>query len=42
MSEPEAWQVSGPAAEVYETSFVPAIFGQWGPRLADVAGAGPV
>ena len=38
MMEPEAWQVSGTAAEVYEQCFVPAIFGQWAPRLAD-AGA---
>ena len=38
MTEPEAWQVSGSAAEVYERCFVPAIFGQWAPRLADAAG----
>ena len=29
MTEPEGWQVSGNAAEVYEKCFVPAIFGQW-------------
>jgi SAM-dependent methyltransferase len=37
MTEPEGWQVSGDAAEVYEKCFVPAIFGQWAPRLADAA-----
>jgi SAM-dependent methyltransferase len=37
MTEHEAWQVSGAAAEVYERCFVPAIFGQWAPRLADAA-----
>lgn len=37
MTEPEGWQVSGDAAEVYEKCFVPAIFGQWAPHLADAA-----
>jgi SAM-dependent methyltransferase len=37
MTEPEGWQVSGDAAEVYERCFVPAIFGQWAPRMADAA-----
>src|SRR3954453_6088840 len=37
MTEQEAWQVSGAAAEVYEKCFVPAIFGQWAPQLADAA-----
>jgi ubiquinone/menaquinone biosynthesis C-methylase UbiE len=37
MTEPEGWQVSADAAEVYERCFVPAIFGQWAPRLADAA-----
>ena len=38
MTEQEGWQVSGAAAEVYEKCFVPAIFGQWAPRLAGTAG----
>lgn len=37
MTEQEAWQISGAAAEVYERCFVPAIFGQWAPRLIDTA-----
>jgi hypothetical protein len=37
MTEPEGWQVSGNAAEVYEKCFVPAIFGQWAPHVADAA-----
>ena len=37
MTEPEDWQVSGNAAEVYEKCFVPAIFGQWAPYVADAA-----
>jgi SAM-dependent methyltransferase len=37
MTEPEGWQVSGDAAEVYERCFVPAIFGQWAPHMVDVA-----
>ena len=37
MTEPEGWQVSGDAAEVYEQCFVPAIFGQWAPLMANVA-----
>jgi SAM-dependent methyltransferase len=31
----EGWQVSGDAAEVYERYFVPAIFGQWAPKMVD-------
>ncbi len=38
MSEPERWQVSTDAAEVYESCFVPAIFGAWAGRVADAAG----
>jgi ubiquinone/menaquinone biosynthesis C-methylase UbiE len=41
MTEQEGWQVSGAAAEVYEKWFVPAIFGQWAPRLAGTAGLAP-
>ena len=37
MAEQESWQVSNDAAEVYENCFVPAIFGQWAPRLVDIA-----
>lgn len=37
MSEQEAWQVSDDAAVVYEQKFVPALFGQWGPAVADAA-----
>ena len=38
MAEPERWQVSTDAAEVYETCFVPAIFGAWAGPVADAAG----
>lgn len=41
MSEQSRWQVSGSAAEIYERCFVPAIFGQWAPQLADAAQIGP-
>ncbi|MGE0748757.1 MAG: methyltransferase domain-containing protein [Rhodospirillales bacterium] len=30
-------QLSGSAAEVYETFFVPALFAEWAPRVADAA-----
>jgi SAM-dependent methyltransferase len=38
MTDPEPWQVSTEAAEVYESCFVPAIFGAWASRVADAAG----
>jgi SAM-dependent methyltransferase len=38
MAEPERWQVSTEAAEVYESCFVPAIFGAWARPVADAAG----
>ena len=38
MAKPEAWQVSTDAAEIYESCFVPAIFGAWVGRVADAAG----
>ena len=38
MAEPQRWQVSTDAAEVYESCFVPAIFGAWAGRVADAAG----
>lgn len=41
MSEPETWQVSGNAAEIYEEKFVPAIFAEWAPRTADAGSVGP-
>jgi ubiquinone/menaquinone biosynthesis C-methylase UbiE len=40
MAEPERWQVSTDAAEVYESCFVPAIFGAWASPVADAAGLG--
>jgi SAM-dependent methyltransferase len=40
MTEPESWQVSTEAAEVYESCFVPAIFGAWAGPVADAAGIG--
>ena len=41
MSESEAWQLSNDAAVAYERDFVPAIFAQWPPKLADIAGIEP-
>ena len=38
MAEPERWQVSTDAAEVYQSCFVPAIFGAWAGPVADAAG----
>jgi SAM-dependent methyltransferase len=38
MAEPERWQVSMDAAEVYESCFVPAIFAAWAGPVADAAG----
>ena len=40
VAEPERWQVSTEAAEVYESCFVPAIFGAWASPVADAAGIG--
>jgi SAM-dependent methyltransferase len=40
MAERERWQVSTEAAEVYESCFVPAIFGAWAGPVADAAGIG--
>jgi SAM-dependent methyltransferase len=40
MAEPERWQVSTNAAEVYESCFVPAIFGAWAGPVADAAAIG--
>ena len=41
MAEPERWQVSTDAAEVYESCFVPAIFGAWAGPVADAAAIRP-
>ena len=41
MTEPERWQVSTDAAEVYESCFVPAIFGAWAGPVAEAAGVKP-
>jgi SAM-dependent methyltransferase len=38
VAEPERWQVSTDAAEIYESCFVPAIFGAWAGPVADAAG----
>jgi len=40
LAKPESWQVSTDAAEVYESCFVPAIFGAWASPVADAAGVG--
>lgn len=40
MADTEVWQVSTAAAEVYEASFVPAIFAAWAPRLLAAANVG--
>jgi hypothetical protein len=41
MSEQAAWQLSNDSAVAYERDFVPAIFAQWPPKLADIAGIAP-
>jgi len=41
MTEPEAWQVTDDAAELYEQSFVPAIFARSATMLADIASIAP-
>jgi len=41
ISEQEAWQLSNDAAIAYERDFVPAVFAQWPPILAKIAGIGP-
>jgi hypothetical protein len=37
----ETFQISASAAEIYESKFVPAIFGEWAPHLVEAAGVGP-
>jgi ubiquinone/menaquinone biosynthesis C-methylase UbiE len=41
LSEQESWQLSNDAAVAYERDFVPAIFAQWPPVLAEIAGLRP-
>jgi SAM-dependent methyltransferase len=41
MSEPETFQLSDEAAEVYEAKFVPALFAKWAPHLVDATGVAP-
>jgi ubiquinone/menaquinone biosynthesis C-methylase UbiE len=41
MSESARGQVTRGAAEIYEEFFVPALFQQWAPRLAEAAGTRP-
>ena len=41
MDVAESGQISTEAAEVYERLFVPALFGQFAPLVAEAAGAGP-
>ncbi len=41
MDKASAGQVSASAAEIYDAFFVPALFGQWAPRICDAAGIGP-
>ena len=41
MSDQDAWQLAHDAAVAYEKDFVPAIFAQWPPVLAEVAGMKP-
>jgi SAM-dependent methyltransferase len=40
-SEQAAWQLSDDTAVAYERDFVPAIFAQWPPQLADIAEIAP-
>lgn len=41
MTDSENIQLSTDAAVIYEQSFVPALFDQWPPQLAEAAGIGP-
>jgi ubiquinone/menaquinone biosynthesis C-methylase UbiE len=40
-SSVETFQISTEAAEMYESKFVPAIFGEWAPHLVEAAGVAP-
>jgi SAM-dependent methyltransferase len=37
----ETFQITAEQAELYESRFVPAIFGEWAPHLVDAAGLAP-
>ena len=37
-SPPETFQISQEQAEIYESTFVPAIFSDWAPPLVNAAG----
>jgi ubiquinone/menaquinone biosynthesis C-methylase UbiE len=37
----ETFQISPEAAEIYESTFVPALFAEWAPRLIELAGVAP-
>jgi SAM-dependent methyltransferase len=41
MSDRDAWQLAHDAAVAYEQDFVPAIFAQWPPVLAEIVGLEP-
>jgi len=41
MDDRSTGQVTQSAAEIYETFFVPALFGQWPPKMAEAAGLQP-
>ena len=41
MSESNDWQVPGSGAEIYETVFVPAMMGEWAPKVMALANPQP-
>ena len=41
MEAQDQGQVTASAADIYETFFVPALFGEWAPRIADAARLSP-
>lgn len=41
MQAQDQGQVTASAADIYETFFVPALFGEWAPRIADAARLSP-
>jgi len=41
MDAQEKGQVTGAAADIYQTFFVPALFAEWAPRVVDAAEIGP-
>jgi ubiquinone/menaquinone biosynthesis C-methylase UbiE len=41
LSDQAAWQLSDDVAVVYERDFVPAIFAQWPPKLAEITAIAP-